>query len=61
MGNHAPRKGNLPPTGYIRIQDAAQVVRSRMFSQEIPEAVLIAAKKMWRMQAFVVATSSGSK
>jgi hypothetical protein len=45
MGNYTPRKGSLPPTGYIRIQDAAQVVRSRMFSQEIPEAVLIAAKK----------------
>jgi hypothetical protein len=45
MGNHTTRETSLPPSGYIRIEHAAQLVKLRMFSQEIPEAVLIAAKQ----------------
>jgi hypothetical protein len=43
MGNDTARRESSPLTGYIRVKNATQVVRSRMFSQEIPEAVLIAA------------------
>jgi hypothetical protein len=45
MSNHTARNRNLPPTGYIRIQDAIALISCRMFSQEVPEAVLIAALK----------------
>jgi hypothetical protein len=43
--NHTARKGGLSPKGYIRIEHATEVVRSLMFSQEIPEHILIAIKK----------------
>jgi hypothetical protein len=45
MANHTERKRGVSPKGYIRIEHAIQVIRSLMFSQEIPEAVLLAAKK----------------
>src|ERR1700704_3280821 len=44
VGNDAG-KGTLSPKGYIRIEDAVHIIRSMMFSQEIPEALLVAARK----------------
>jgi hypothetical protein len=48
VGNNDAGKGTLSPKGYIRIKDAVHVVRSMMFSQEIPEALLVAARKKRR-------------
>jgi hypothetical protein len=45
MSTATARNRNLAPRGYIQIRIAIEVVRKRMFSYEIPEAVLIAAQK----------------
>jgi hypothetical protein len=45
VGNNDTGKGTLSPKGYIRIKDAIHVIRSMMFSQEMPEALLVAARK----------------
>ena len=45
MSNHVSRNRNLPPPGYIKIWNAVELIRRRMFRHDVPEAVLLAAQK----------------
>lgn len=45
MSNHASRNRNLLPPGHIKIWNAVELIRRRMFRHDVPEAVLIAAQK----------------